>query len=509
MAKSASANRRNDDNKINIGIKITLIAVAVLCVFMLGYTLVDNSGILDRNTTAMTVGSDEVSVTELNQYYYTTRNGFLNQYGNMLSMYGYTMDASFDMQTSMFDSTKTWKEYFMDQAKDAAEEVSLLYAEAQANGYTMTADDQAQYELYMESLKEAAEANDMSVSKYCKLLYGNGTKVSDVEAYYQKRVLSAGYYNTIVEGFGIDDAAIDAHYTANPDDYDQLVYFLYDVEYETLTYDAASTEATAPKSEDEAAQRTQDNKAIAKQEADKVMALINKDGSNFDEVCAEYANTELEKFGTCEAKTVVSSVDEKSAIGQWLLDGRKTGDMAVIDDESGSAMSIVLYMGRELSDEYTVAVRHTLLAFETAEQDASEEEIKAVEAKNEGKKAEAEALYEEWKAAGASEEAFIEMAKEHSADGNANQGGLYENVYVGQMVEAFEKWCFDETRAYGDHGIVETEYGYHIMFFVENEGPAYRTNIKSELEDEKYAEYLTSLEEKYETSYNNKAIDLM
>ena len=47
-----------------------------------------------------------------------------------------------------------------------------------------------------------------------------------MEAYYQKRVLAAGYYNTVLEGFGIDDAAIDAHYAENGDDYDELTYFL-------------------------------------------------------------------------------------------------------------------------------------------------------------------------------------------------------------------------------------------------------------------------------------------
>ena len=33
------------------------------------------------------------------------------------------------------------------------------------------------------------------------------------------------------------------------------------------------------------------------------------------------------------------------------------------------------------------------------------------------------------------------------------------------MVEAFEDWCYDEARKPGDTGIVETTYGYHVMFF--------------------------------------------
>ena len=169
MAKSASANRRNDENKINPGIKLTLIVVAILCVVMLVYSVCQSMGVLDRNTTAMTVGEDDISVTQLNQYYHTTRNGFLNQYGSYLSMYGYDLSsAAFDMQNCMFDSTKTWKEYFMEEAKAAAEEVSILYQEAQKAGYTMSEEDQKNYDSYLDALKNAAENNGYSVRKYVK-----------------------------------------------------------------------------------------------------------------------------------------------------------------------------------------------------------------------------------------------------------------------------------------------------------------------------------------------------
>lgn len=508
MAKSAGANRRTDENKINPGIKITLIVVALLCVVMLAYSAVDALGIIDRNTTAMTVGEDEITVTELNQYYHTTRNGFLNQYGDYLSMYGYDLynAAAFDMQPSLFDSNKTWKEYFLIEAQAAAEEVSLLAQEANKAGYTMTAEDQEQYDLYMESLKSAAEANNMSVAKYCKALYGAGTKVSDVESYYQKRVLSAGYYNTVLEGFGIDDAAIDAHYAENGDDYDELTYFLYDVDYKTYTYSASSTEEGAPKSEDEAKQLTAAEKEAAKKDA---AALLNKlNGSNFDEVCAAY--DEAETFKTAEAQSVVSEIDGKTVVGAWLLDeSRKAGDTAVLDDEDNSSMTLIQYVGRALSDDYTVAVRHALVAFESAGADATDEEKAAVEAANAAKKGEAEALYEEWKSAGATEEAFIELAKEHSADSNAAQGGIYTGVFQGQMVTEFNDWCFDESRKPGDHGIVETSYGYHLMYFVENEGLSYRGDIKDALQAEQYNEYLNGLKETSSTTYNAKALNLM
>ena len=77
----------------------------------------------------------------------------------------------------------------------------------------------------------------------------------------------------------------------------------------------------------------------------------------------------------------------------------------------------------------------------------------------------AQELYDQWLAGDMSEESFAQLAMNHTADGNGADGGLYEKVYVGQRVPAFNDWCFDESRVYGDHGLVKTEYGYHIMFF--------------------------------------------
>jgi len=78
---------------------------------------------------------------------------------------------------------------------------------------------------------------------------------------------------------------------------------------------------------------------------------------------------------------------------------------------------------------------------------------------------EAEELYNKWQEGDKSEESFAQLAMEYSVDGSASNGGLYEGVAVGQMVPEFNDWCFDEARQAGDHGLVKTVYGYHIMFF--------------------------------------------
>ena len=67
-------------------------------------------------------------------------------------------------------------------------------------------------------------------------------------------------------------------------------------------------------------------------------------------------------------------------------------------------------------------------------------------------------------AGGATEEAFAELAEAYSED-SGGDGGLYRDIYPGQMIAEFDEWCFADGRKPGDHGIVRTAYGWHIMYF--------------------------------------------
>jgi len=116
-----------------------------------------------------------------------------------------------------------------------------------------------------------------------------------------------------------------------------------------------------------------------------------------------------------------------------------------------------------------VDVRHILVQVEggTADENGamtySEEDWAVCEA-------EAQAILDAWLAGEKSEESFAALANEKSEDPGSNtNGGLYEDVYMGQMVEPFEDWCFDENRQYGDCGLVQTSYGYHVMYYVGSE----------------------------------------
>ncbi len=166
-----------------------------------------------------------------------------------------------------------------------------------------------------------------------------------------------------------------------------------------------------------------------------------------------------------------------------------------------------LEKGLEKNDDRYVDVRHILLQ-PTGGTEGEDGTTTFSDAEWAACKKEAEEVLNQWLSGDKTEEAFAALAEQHSTDGGSNtNGGLYENVYVGQMVEPFENWCFDETRKYGDYGIVQTTYGYHVMFFVES-SPIWYETAWNDLMTQRSNELLENTMEAYPTTVDYSAIVL-
>ena len=77
-------------------------------------------------------------------------------------------------------------------------------------------------------------------------------------------------------------------------------------------------------------------------------------------------------------------------------------------------------------------------------------------------------------------------ATEDSTDGSKYDGGLYTEVYQGQMVTEFNDWCFDTARQSGDTGVVDTQYGSHVMYFSGVNAARWQTQVAANLRTEAY-----------------------
>lgn len=146
-------------------------------------------------------------------------------------------------------------------------------------------------------------------------------------------------------------------------------------------------------------------------------------------------------------------------------------------------------------DDKYVSVRHVLIMPEGA----SSETIRTDsfdDAAWESSRVKAEELLAQWETGDKSEDSFSALAMEHSQDGSASSGGLYTDITQGQMVQAFNDWCFDDARQPGDYGLVKTEFGYHLMYFVDSR-PIWKDSAKSDLTNARANETLNTILEKY------------
>ena len=104
----------------------------------------------------------------------------------------------------------------------------------------------------------------------------------------------------------------------------------------------------------------------------------------------------------------------------------------------------------------------------------------------------------EWEAGAKTEDTFAELAKKYTNDSNGDEGGLYDDVYPGWAVEEFDAWCFDENRKPGDVDVVSTEYGCHLIYFVQENEETYREYmITTDLRAKDSEEWYTGLRDAY------------
>ena len=113
------------------------VVIAVLVVIL----LVWNSGILQRGTTAASVGGRDYNVTDVAYYYYAAMN---QESQNYLSSFNPQEDA----RTQYVDEAQTQSYYdkFLNEAMESMASVAALENAAAADGYTLTAEDRQEVE---------------------------------------------------------------------------------------------------------------------------------------------------------------------------------------------------------------------------------------------------------------------------------------------------------------------------------------------------------------------------
>lgn len=497
-------------------VMVVLIAVAIVVGINRS---IQASGVHEKKTVAATVGDHQISNAELSYYYIDYVNNYANTYGNYLSLFGIDSTVALDKQMYDEEAGVTWADNFISEAASSVKSIYALADAAEAEGFTLPQEQQDQVDIMSNNLDSYATIYGYSdANSFLKAQYGNGASKESYMAYYQRNLLASAYQTQHQNSLSYTPEQIREADSQDPAAYSSFSYAQYHIPVSKyLTGGTTDAEGnTTYTAEERTAAIAAAKEAIAPLcDVDTVEAL---DAA----IAAMEINADTEAASTVYTNQARTGIN--SYLSGWVTaENREPGDVTCIEipgtvkDENGEDMEtitafyVVLFTGKDENLTNLVNVRHILVGFEgEAQEDGTySDEVK------EAAKTKAEEILNEWKSGDANEDSFAALANEKSTDNGSNaNGGLYENVYPGQMVAAFNDWCFDASRKPGDTDIVETNYGYHVMYFSSASDQSYRDyQIVNNLRNTDMENWYQSLVENYtvtmgDTSYMRKDIVL-
>lgn len=496
MAKAAKKNSKRNPQLAKAGHiagkVISIIIVIALCLGVL-YGCLNFFGVPQKVLRATTISGKKVSVAKYNFYYTTT---YLNTYQQSAN-YDAQNGAGTGLMYTGYDSTKspmdqeyvgelegyenpTWADAFKETALTYIR-TYVSYAElARKDGIKITDEQKKSIDDQISSWKETADSNDYSLNAFFYKQYGAGVNEKLVREILEEQFLAENYAQKKQESIqdSITSKQIKEELAKNPKN-----YTTFDVSAFAVKADVEKLSDDASESEINAAQKKA--KDAAKKKAESLLASVTNDKTALEaaKTIDKNASESTVNLKGTSAGSVTTSFGDK--VTNWIFESnRKAGDKAVIENDSGY---VVVYLSSvpATDDVKGVDVRHILVAFPT--DDSGNTKTLSEEEKSEYYK-KAKSILDEYRKTPTVEK-FTELSTKNNEDpGSKDNGGLYENVYPGTMVEEFNDWIFDSARKPGDTDIVETDYGYHVMLFVDNNN-------------------LTSSENDAKTALTNKALE--
>lgn len=489
--------KRKATPKSDTSRKLTVSVIATILVLLVVVFFVYASGTLHKNVAVLTVGGTRVTPAEYNYHYvsqtWNTYNMYYNYFGSAV------FDPSQKLSEQEYSEDTSWADYINQATTETLTTILKQYNLAVQNGTQLTEEDRTSIDDSMKALQSNASSQGMTIQRYLDAVYGQGITADKLRTYMERALLASRWEQDKRATFTYNDADLEAYYAEHRTDFDRVTY-------ESHTFDGVLTEG----SDEQKAAFYNEVKALADEMLNSVTTpesfnakaaeykvrydaiaaqyapVVEDEDASGEEAADEESEEELPVVVTLREDTKYSSVSDETA-KTWLFDGaRVKGDKTSLESDD---QKITLYSFINKSRDETPAtydVRHILASFES--EDPTEEQKEAA-------KTRAEDILQRWKDGPATEESFGELANAESDDqsGNVTDGGIYEDLTSStNFVAPFKEWYLDPVRKPGDTGIIETEYGYHVMYFIKSEGIGWSDQAKSTMVN---AAYSASFEE--------------
>ena len=474
---------------------IGALVIGVLVFFGIRYyTLPNTNETMNPGNVAVTVGDTDVSIGMYNYYYTIISNQYIS---------GGSVDTSVDYAkqktTNAEGKEVTWAQLFVDTTLEQIQYITAYYEEAVEKGVTLTDEQKKTIDEQIESLKTSAgsagsDGEGVSVDKYISDNYGDYCGLATIRKMLEQCYIAETYFSQKSIDIKVTPEEVQAYFDKHKEDYQQIPYASLQIAYESTDKKAADK---AVKDGEKYAKQIKSVKDIKK-----LMPKVCKDMLSQYISMGYFENEKEAVDALCETATTKSDSALPTAAVEWLFDENvKEGTVKSFNDTENSTVFVIMKTGAlTVPEEEMYSVRHILIMPESDKKDEDGESTKDVKYTDEQWKAaekKADEVYQKYLSSDKSEFAFASLAEEYSEDVNSTskgQGNSYGGSIVtllGQMTDSFEKWSTDDKRKYADTEIVKSEFGYHIMFFVEKT-KTYLYDCEQQVHSEKEDEFVHS-----------------
>lgn len=410
------------------------------------------------------------------------------------------LDVTKSLKEQKYSEDMTWFDYFMSMTKQYLKQLLVLCEAAKAENLELEESELDSVELTMKSIRTSAESAGVKVDEYIITNFGGNVTEEGLREYLELTALAQKYYTKLSNSFNYTDADLEKYYNENSTSY-QYADFLH------FSFVFANNQEQSEGSDPELENRKKEAKASAEQLANvktekEYTDWITKYLTEHPDLVSGSSETPLsgDELKTAVESAVSSSLYKKyayevtSAAGKWVFDlSRKALETTIVENE-GSYTVFMLIKPAYRDETVSKNVRHILF---TAEKYGGKDDAALSEATK---------VYKKWRDGDKTEESFAALVEEYTADsGSKYKGGLYEDVKEGDMVTEFNDWLFDSARKPGDTGIVKTQYGYHLMYFVGNGDPAWKISAESVIRKSDLDKAINELIAKYNVDIDEDA----
>ena len=404
--------------------------------------------------------------------------------------YYYNLDPTKDLKEQQYSESQTsWFDYFITVTYKNIVNY-LTFAEAAIDeGVELEDEDIKLVDEELASLRSAADEQGMTVQEFLDLQFGYGVTEDTVRECIEIYTLGDKFYQAKIDEFNVyDDDDFDAYYEEHKDEFLFIDFRKTEIRADQQTYASEAEKQAAYADAEAIAQNIADSKDIA-EFVEKSVAYYKSINDTLEEPL-----TDEEIYAQATNVTVQYSYRTTTGLGKWAFqDGRKDGDMTVLDNGAGIYTAFYLDSAPYRAENETKNYRVLTFALSEYEDDA------------EKAKAAAEEFYNEWLTSGGDGAEFEKMA-----EAKENYSAyLREEVDLGETQPIVENWLFNKEHEIGDSEIIEDDSNVYVILYEGDGEISWKITARETLLNNALNEYFAEAAEKYPVDFNLDNMNLL